>query len=469
VTTKKGYGVATTTWLIDIHKESTVVAPDESNTGSFEGNSNTLAARRDRPEHRLVGSALLILLGISLGVIVAEAAVRLFGLAKPVFLVYSATRGWKLRAGARGWQLDEGRAFVRVNRWGYRGKDWTPSKPNGTLRIAVLGDSFVEAPQVAQQDTACEVIQRELSRKLSSVVHGRLPQLKRVDVLNFGVDGYGTAQEYFTLLEDVWRFSPNMVVLAFFPGNDVRNNSAVLEGDKCRAFFVPHGNGVALGGPFEQSISFRFGCFLRFESYHSQLLNILGEARSTIRSIQRKRRDTATDLNRVIHHPVAVSTKVLPQPGINDLIYRPPVNRNWTDAWNVSEAEIDMTKQNVRAHHALFLLVIIGTGIQVMPDAAFQARYLKAVGGTDLLYPSHRLGVFGAREGFAVLDLVPPMRTYAQEHQVYFHGFPNTAMGTGHWNQRGNRIAGCLIADKIATMLGTDGENAKPSGSACLL
>ena len=61
-----------------------------------------------------------------------------------------------------------------------------------------------------------------------------------IEVMNFGVDGYGTAQEFFTLLEDVWQFSPDIVVLAFFPGNDVRNNSVILKGDKCRPFFVPH-------------------------------------------------------------------------------------------------------------------------------------------------------------------------------------------------------------------------------------
>jgi hypothetical protein len=389
---------------------------------------------------------LLVLFGIGLGFVVAEAAIRLLGFGKPVFYVYSATRGWKLRAGAAGWQLDEGHAFVRINAWGYRGADWSRIKPSGTLRVVVLGDSFVEAQQVAEQDTACAMVQRELTRRLS-VAGGSYTNLKRVEVMNFGVDGYGTAQEFFTLVEDVWRFSPDFVVLAFFPGNDIRNNSAVLEGDKCRPFFVPHGTEVMLGGPFEDSRFFHFRCFLRFESYHSQLLNMLGEARSALRSMHRQTRVRAEP---VVYH----SVRQLHEPGVNDLIYRPPVNQDWRDAWNVSEAEIEMTEQNVRAHHARFLLVVIGTGVQVMPDAAFQTGYLKAVGGTDLFYPSRRLTAFGVRKRFPVLDLVPTMCTYAQSHQVYFHGFPNTAMGTGHWNQRGNRFAGVLIADKIAMMIG---------------
>jgi len=391
-------------------------------------------------------------LGIALGFVVAEIAVRLLGLGRPVFYAFSATRGWKLREGAAGWQLQEGRAFVRLNRWGYRGADWTRIKPSDTLRIAVLGDSFIEAQQVAESDTASEVIRRELTSMLSTMAVGRYRALKQVEVMNFGVDGYGTAQEFYTLVEDVWQFSPDIVVLAFFPGNDVRNNSAVLEGDKCRPFFVPFSNKVILGGPFEDSRLFHFQCFLRFESYHSELLNVLGEARSTLRSMQRKRHERS-GLQPILFKSVEDATTASHEPGVNDLIYRPPINQSWRDAWNVSEAEIEMTAQNVHAHHALFLLIIIGTGVQVMPDAAFQAGYLRAVGGTDLFYPNHRLTALAAQKRLSVLDLAAPMSSYAQDHRVYFHGFPNTAIGTGHWNQSGNRFAAGLVAEKIATMI----------------
>ena len=400
----------------------------------------------------IISSALLVFLGIASGVIVAEAAIRLLGLGRPVFYAYSATRGWTLRAGASGWQTQEGRGFVSLNRWGYRGVDWTRLKSRDTLRIAVLGDSFIEAQQVAEQATACAWIQRALTQMLPTLARGRYRGLTRVEVMNFGVDGYGTAQEFFTVAEDVWQFSPDIVVLAFFPGNDVRNNSVVLEGDKCRPFFVPHGNEVVLGGPFEDSRLFHLQCVLRFESYRSQLLNMLGQARSALRSMRQKTRMRADTLSS-LYQLVQVGMKSLHEPGINDLIYRPPINQEWRDAWNVSEAEIMMTEQNVQAHHSLFLLVIIGTGIQMAPNEAFQTGYLSAVGGTDLLYPSHRLVAFASRKGFAVLDLVSPMKNFAHEHQVYFHGFPNTAMGTGHWNERGNRFAGGLIANKLAEMM----------------
>jgi hypothetical protein len=400
---------------------------------------------------RALGAVSLVLFGISLAMVLAEASIRLIGLGKPNFYAWSRTRGWRLRPGAAGWQVDEGRAFVRVNQWGYRGPDWTQRKLPGTLRVAVLGDSFVEAQQVAEHNTASYVIQLELSRMLSRFPGMQALGLKRVEVLNFGVDGYGTAQELFTLTEDVWKFSPDVVVLAFFPGNDVRNNSAVLEGDKCRPFFVLHGSQVLLGGPFEQSEVFRFQCFMRFESRRSQLLNVLGEARSGLRAFARKAA-SARDASRRPWR-LGIAFHSFHEVGLNDLIYRPPINDIWRDAWRVSEAEIEMVGQNVNQHHALFLLVIIGTGIQVMPDQGFQAAYLRAVGGTDLFYPSHRLVALAARIRLPVLDLAQLMSTYARRSNIYFHGFANTRMGTGHWNELGNGFAGTLIAHKIAALL----------------
>ncbi len=101
--------------------------------------------------------------------------------------------------------------------------------------------------------------------------------------MNFGCDGYGTAQELITLRQRVWRYAPDVVVLAVFTGNDIRNNSVILEGDKRRPVQIFNGSKLSLGGPFEDSFWFRTNCVLRFESRHSQVLNLLGDANSLLR------------------------------------------------------------------------------------------------------------------------------------------------------------------------------------------
>src|SRR5207302_1004783 len=88
-------------------------------------------------------------------------------------------------------------------------------KKPGVTRIAVLGDSFVEAVQVGNDD----VFTRKMEALLGS----------SVEVLNFGSAGFGTTQEYMTYLDRVRQFKPDIVILGFLSENDMRNNSRKLE------------------------------------------------------------------------------------------------------------------------------------------------------------------------------------------------------------------------------------------------
>lgn len=61
--------------------------------------------------------------------------------------------GHRAAPGAAGWWRHEGEAFVRINRDGLRDRDHALTKPAGTFRIAVLGDSYAEARSVALEST----------------------------------------------------------------------------------------------------------------------------------------------------------------------------------------------------------------------------------------------------------------------------------------------------------------------------
>jgi hypothetical protein len=390
----------------------------------------------------------LILAGVVAAFAIAEIAVRAFNLAPVQFYTYDPYVGWKLKPGASGWQASEGRALIEVNRDGFRGPEYSLAKPPDTLRIAVLGDSFTEANQVALEDTFCAVAQRDLQAQCPFVVGGNgRPQrlFSQVEVINFGCDGYGTAQELLTLRRWVWRYSPDVVVLAFFNGNDVRNNSVALEGDRCRPFLVHRNDKLVLGGPFEDSWAFRTHCMLRFESRHSQVLNLMGSGRSQLRQLIRE----------ALSKP-HTSAKPMPkgmEPGLSDLIYGPPINDVWREAWSVTDDQIDLMNREVTAHRALFLVATLATGIQDDPDSEHRIRFMRMVHSDNLFYPDDHLSQLGQRHGFAVLNLPKPMHLYAEVHQVYLHGFSNTALGVGHWNEEGHRVAGTLIGERIRQLL----------------
>ena len=118
-----------------------------------------------------------------------------------------------------------------MNSAGFRDYERSKNKPENGLRIALLGDSYTEALQVKLEDTYGAIMEEKL--KQCPVLKNR-----KVEVMNFGVSGYSTAQELMTLRYHVWDYQPDLVMLAFYAGNDLSNNSPNLEHDHLRPYFV---------------------------------------------------------------------------------------------------------------------------------------------------------------------------------------------------------------------------------------
>jgi hypothetical protein len=291
-----------------------------------------------------LGTAALMVFGFGLAFALADIGVRLANHWFPYFYCYDDYRGWGLNPGAHGWYRREGVAYVRISHDGFRGPDYPQRKPPGVIRVAVLGDSYVEAIQVLEDKTFTAVIGREL---------GNCPLLKgkRIEAMNFGVDGYGTAQELIMLRRKVWQYSPDIVVLGIFLGNDVRNNSVALEADRCRPFYRYHDGHLSLTGPLVDSPAYRTWCAARFD-YRD--LRFVGLFKNTWEAI---RQGFATP---TAEYPM--------ERAINYNIYKPPVDRVWQDAWRVTEALISAMNDDVVHHHAMFLAVTEDTSIQVWPE-----------------------------------------------------------------------------------------------------
>jgi hypothetical protein len=388
---------------------------------------------------KIAGRAALLCFGIVAALIVGEIGLRITGMAKPAFYTYDRYRGWGLRPGAAGWNTKEGEGWVRINREGFRGPETSIAKPPGTIRIAVLGDSFTEAQQIAEDKTFSAVIGRALAG--CPALHGR-----KVEVLNLGVNGYGTIQELMTLRHQAWQFAPDIVVLAVFSGNDIVNNSLAMETERCRPFYAYRDGEMVPAGPlFDSPISrgqcmMRFEGRLRFDPHQSAVIKMIDDGWRAVR-------DRLPGKHH--HHSEPAGSEL----GINDLVYKPPADANWREAWRVTEGIIEQVNREVKAHHAAFLAVTLTTSVQVWPDAAARDQYMRRLGISDLLYPDQRIEALGRRDGFPVLVLAQPLAAYAQQHHVFLHGFKNTKVGEGHWNELGHQVGGDLIAARLCEMI----------------
>ena len=399
---------------------------------------------------------LIIFAGILIGLMIAEFVLRAAGISYPIFSRIDGDLGAALRPQAEGWFKREGEVFVQINSAGLRDREHTMLKPDNVLRIAVLGDSFAEAMQVSMEETFWAVVEREL--RGCPAVSAREPEL-----INFGVSGYGTAQELIMLRRHVWTYAPDIVLLMITPTNDIRNNSRALEKDEKRPYFVVKNGQLVEDTSFRDLIGFR----LR----DSSLGQVIAQVRDSLRifqlAIEATRRvaqphratydqslydDQRMDRTSRSGQQGEAPPWLRGEAGLNMETYMEPQDSAWKEAWHITEDLIKLIHAEVESRGTVFMATIVSSGPQVGPDQAARRVFERRLGGADLFYSENRIRALG-ENSFEVLALAPPFQAYAEEHRIFLHGFLNSGLGQGHWNIAGHHLAGQLIAQELCRKL----------------
>jgi lysophospholipase L1-like esterase len=427
----------------------------------------------------------LLLSALLFALLVAEIALRIAGYTYPSFYTTDTVRGYALEPGLSGWYRKEGAAYIRINSEGLRDREHARQKPADTLRIALLGDSYAEALQVPLEAAFWVVMEQRL-QGCQAFNAGR-----RVEVINFGVSGYGTAQELLTLRERVWDYAPDIVLLAVTTNNDITDNLRAFKKAEEIPYFVHRDGQLALDDSFRESRTFRLRHSVlnragRWIRARLRVLQAFHEGHYTLKSYLASRRApaakapaadvTAANAPAAAHaadapaanapapsrdDAHAATTTNAPTPrgnedaatvadelGIDNLIYREPADAAWQEAWRVTEGLLRLMRDEVRGRGAQFIVATLSNGVQVHPRPEARAAFLARVGARDIFYPDMRLKSFGEREGFTVHTLAPALQQYAEQGQIFLHGFERN-LGNGHWNAEGHRAAGELLAQKI--------------------
>ena len=374
---------------------------------------------------RVVSSAVLLLASLLVASVLCEVALRLLGFSAPLWYRPDAQLGWTLRPGVQGEYTQEGRALVQVNADGRRDAAVALAKPADVYRIAVLGDSYSEAMQVEREQAFWALLAQPL--QACGFTRG-----KRLEVLNFGVSGYGTAQQYLALEWRAAGYRPDLVLLQFTNGNDVRDNSKALDDNRSRPFFVTAPDGtLRLDASFVSGEDYRRLTTWKHETFRelSDRLHVLQLARAA-KNVAFVRKAQADGVEQ----------------GLEPVVLAPPKDPEWENAWRLTEMLVAKTHEAARSHGARFLVFTVPYAIQVHPDRAVRESLQVKLGVPDLFYPDRRIGAFARRARIDALPLAPLMQPIAESRNAYFHGFPRTGMGRGHWNAEGHRAAAELIA-----------------------
>ena len=404
---------------------------------------------------RFAAKIMLVAGGLLFGCLVAEIARRIAGYSYPIFYQTDQYAGYAPIPGVEGWFWVENKTYVRINNHGFRDRDHEIEKPANTLRIAVLGDSFAEARQVDMGSAFWAVMERELSGCSSFAG-------KDVEVLNFGVGGYGTASELMTLRHRVWQYSPDVVLLAFTTYNDIADNYPPFKGAEEIPYFKFEGDQIVLDDSFKGSKKYRklsswwFNAWIALHNssrfiqlaHHGQFA--FRTRMSHMKELKRIEESKKQREDQSESKVPLTSSSATEHFGLENALYVPPDNVDWNEAWRLTEGMVALLKNEVEQQGAKFLMVSVSTDIQAYPDKSVRKARADSLGVPDLRFPNRQLGLISERNGIDFFDLAKPMQIYAAETGTFLHGF-NDQMGSGHWNEIGHKLAGELIAKRFCS------------------
>lgn len=221
----------------------------------------------------------LIIVSILVFLLISELALMIFvphlkptGHMKGIFFEYDSTLGWKGVPNAAGVFSTEAFTMnITLNSKGLRdNKDYSYNKPENVTRIIVLGDSFTWGEGVNNSQICTEFLENKQDK---------------VEVINTGHVGYGTAQELLLLKNEGVKYSPDLIILLFH-GSDLINNVATTTGYYPRPVFaIDENNNISLTNVPLPEISL-FNKIKAYLTYHSHLSYFVYERLQKSKSIQ---------------------------------------------------------------------------------------------------------------------------------------------------------------------------------------
>lgn len=325
--------------------------------------------------------------------VLLEGGLRVFNAVYPTpILSVGADDRFRGRPGARFFDS-------HLNSRGFNDVEHAPAKPPGVRRVVALGDS-VTVGVVPYSANYLTLLENDLGRE------------GRVDVINMGVSATGPRDYRRMLAGEGLAFSPDLVLVSFFIGND-------FEADVTRAY--------------ERSSAATFFYFLwRLATAGSASVAGFDPGATEYR-------DDAPTYGEDRFLEIEVDRARIHQIGN-------PLLDTWMPAVLDSLREIQRTSRRAGADLAV---VIVPDELQV--DAALQAQVVRAYragpGDFDFARPNRLLAEALAAAGIAYLDLLPEFLKHAPT-RLYK---PRDT----HWNLAGNKLAADTIAPFLRQRLGS--------------
>lgn len=356
---------------------------------------------------KFIANLFIILLSTFIALICAEIILR-FLYPQQLAVWYTTRDGMVIHPPNTTVSLTKFDQKVRFNSFGMRDREHPIEKPDGTFRVLLLGDSFMEALQVSFEESFPYLLEKRLQEALH----------QPVEVINAAVSGWGTDAQLTYLKRYAYRFKPDLILVAMTLHNDVLDNQA-------EEFHI-----LVDGKPLEkpiQKMPFKEYALLKVKDFlasHSHLFQLVRKFKYR-KTLPQAAKQLDYHLLQLVH---------------KDNI--PRLNLGWEFTYQLFQS-IQETGRALGAETVVFLIPL---SIQLYEEALtnFLTTYKVSREQLVLQKPQQMMQKFGKEAGIEIIDLWPAFYEWTKgTHKNSLH------VRDGHWNPQGHRIAADVVAQEL--------------------
>jgi hypothetical protein len=350
------------------------------------------------------------------------------------FEVRDRWAGWRDRPGATGplqrcvGGRAEFRTWVRINGRGLRGPEVGYARTPGVPRVLVVGDSFTAGLQVDLADHFLTRLAALLSKQAG----------RPVEVLNGGVNAWGTDNAILWFAHEGWRYHPDLVLLMFDNTNDIFENTHRLVA--ASAFYPDKPYFERVGDRLVRR-NFPLARESRRTTMRRALVSWLYRRSDVFQRLVAANLTPGVVLPPAARPPDAVVGAVPSEVLLRDY---PPY---WDEAWRVTGLLLRRFRHVVEARGARPAVAIINAREEVSPERLRLAQgFFPTLRGKDVdADKPQRLALAATTAaGLPTIAMLDAFRArFAKD------GTPGYFAWDMHWAPAGHALAATLLADGI--------------------
>ena len=297
---------------------------------------------------------------------------------------------------------------VKTNSYGFHSREYSLEKSEGVFRIALIGDSYIEAMQVKQDKIVAALLEQKLN-SLNSRSY-------RYEVIPFGISSHGTYKSILYFEKYAMQFSPDLVIAALAL-NDIQDDAFETDISFGQDNKAVKNSSVALFPGLSKPVK----KILR----KSVLITTLRKSYLTFISSPEKNSDK-----------LSAEVEIL----------LPEYNDFWREAWVREEKLLKNFKDEVTKNNSNFMLVSLTDGYRVHGGLLEKFKAATQGNSIDLDKPEKILSKIAQENSFPYLALNPLFRERAQIEEG-----DTIWPCDGHWNEKGHQWAADALFDYLTS------------------